>query len=394
MSYNGNTIIDADGHLMAGWSFIETHIDEPFRQRASDLIVHSRDKPGGLFALINELHDNRPWYPRRRILGAAEPWETAPDIVASSAGAHEKARPGAGRDPHNSILDLDDLGIDIFVGFAGNVTGLTGIPDAKFEAALIRAYNKWMRDFCKPYPRRLKGAAILPVGDIHEAVAEIERVAKEEWCVAIMTMATHGDFLPDHPRWYPVYAAAQKHELPICFHMHGSERPPYAPGRYDMADNPWMMHLLSHPWGIQRAMAAVVGGGIYDLFPKLRFAYLEAWSGWLPGFIDRLDGEASKPELKTSIPKLHRKPSEHLRDSRSFYSFDPDEKYFPFAVKQLGAERMIWASDYPHFDCPWDTMLTGVTECPELSERDKRLILGENALRLYPRIGAYATSHS
>ena len=36
-------------------------------------------------------------------------------------------------------------------------------------------------------------------------------------------------------------------------------------------------------------------------------------------------------------------------------------------------------------------MLHGVTERTELTPEKKRKILGENALRLYPRIGAYAS---
>ena len=75
----------------------------------------------------------------------------------------------------------------------------------------------------------------------------------------------------------------------------------------------------------------------------------------------------------------------------SFYSFDPGEKLLPMVVREVGAERIAWASDYPHWDCPWDIMLTGVTDREELTEDQKRKILGENALRLYPRIGAYLT---
>ncbi|HEX2171593.1 MAG TPA: amidohydrolase family protein [Dehalococcoidia bacterium] len=391
MGYRGYTVIDSDGHVTEPYSLYATYTEEPYRERAQALLAQGQQQDGGVIAVLNELHDRRSWRPRRRLLGAREHWETAADFKMGNNGRHSKARPLAGEDPHQTIQDLDEIGIDVFTGFASRATSLCGVGDAKFEAALVRAFNKWMRDFCAPYPKRLKGVAVLPIIDVDLMIEELERVAKEEWCIGIATMGHYENMLPDHPRWYPLYEAAQRHELPICFHAGGSERPPYTPGREELGDNPWLLHVTGHPWGIQRAMAAAIGGGIYDLFPRLNFVYLEAWCGWLPGWIERLDGEAAKPDLRVSIPKLQRRPSDHLLGLRSFYSFDPGEKLLPMVVREVGAERMVWASDYPHWDCPWDIMLTGVTDRAELTEDQKRLILGENALRLYPRIGSYAT---
>jgi uncharacterized protein len=391
MGFKGYTTIDSDGHVLEPWMLYAEYTEEPFRERARTLV--ERGLAVGQATVINELAVGRYWQPRRRPLGAREQWEVTADFQMGRGGRgrHENARPHAGEDPHETIQDLDELGIDVFTGFPSRATSLCGVGDPKFEAALVRAYNTWMRDFCVPYPKRLKGVAVLPLIDTDLMMAELERVAKEDWCIGVVTMGHLGNLQADHPRWYPLYEACQRLELPICIHAGGSERPPYAPGQAELGDNPWLIHATGHPWGIQRAMAALVGGGIYDLFPRLNVVYLEAWCGWLPGWIERLDGEAAKPDLKVSIPKLQRTPSEHLLGPHSFYSFDPGEKLLPLVVQQVGAERIVWASDYPHWDCPWDTMLTGVTEREELTEEQKRLILGENALRLYPRIGAYST---
>lgn len=391
MGYQGYTVIDADGHVIEPWSLYTTYTEEPYRARAEALMAAGAKHPGGVISVLNELHTGQAFLPRRRLLGAGDRWETADDFKMGNNSRHDKARPRAGEDPHDTLQDLDEIGIDVFTGFPSRATSLCGVDDPAFEAALVRAYNAWMRDFCAPYPKRLKGVAVLPLGDVDLMMAEVERVAKEEWCIGVATMGHYRNLLADHPRWYPLYAACQRYELPICIHAGGSERPPFTPGREDLGDNPWLLHVTGHPWGIQRAMAAAIGGGIYDLFPTLNFVYLEAWAGWLPGWIERLDGEAAKPDLRVSIPRLQKRPSEHLKGPRSFYSFDPSEQLLPMVVANVGVERIVWASDYPHWDCPWDIMLTGVTERAELTRDQKRLILGENALRLYPRIGAYAT---
>ncbi|HEX2174103.1 MAG TPA: amidohydrolase family protein [Dehalococcoidia bacterium] len=389
MGYRGFTVIDSDGHVIEPWDLYATYTEEPFRERAQALVA--RGQAVGHITALNELQLGRPWRTRKRPLGAQEQWEEMPEHSLGKGGRHYKARPQGGTDPHQTIQDLDDIGIDVFIGFATSATSLCGVGEPKLEAALVRAYNKWLRDFCAPYPKRLKGVAILPIIDPDLMIEELERVAKEEWCVGIATMGHYGNYLPDHPRWYPMYELVQANELPICFHSSGTDRPPYAPARGELGDNPYLLHATGHPWGIQRSMAATVAGGIYDLFPRLNFVYLEAWCGWLPGWIERLDGEAKKPDLRMSIPNLKGQPSDHLLGPRSFYSFDPDERLLPMVVNEVGAERMVWASDYPHWDCPYDTMLTGVVDRAELTQEQKRLILGENALRLYPRVGAYAT---
>lgn len=388
MGYADFTVVDADGHVTEPWSLYAEYTEEPYRERARTLVARGNEI--GAVAALNELATGRHWRSRTRPLGAAEPWEITPAFKMGNNGRHDRARPRAGEDPHPTVQDLDELGIDVYTGFPTRATSLCGVGDAKFEAALVRAYNTWMRDFCAPYPRRLKGAAVVPLLDTDLMVAEVERLAKEDWVVGVVTMGHYGNFQADHPRWYPLYEACQMHELALCIHAGGTERPPYLPARDELADNPWLFHLTGHPWTIQRAMAALVGGGVYDRFPQLNVVYLESWCGWLPGWIERMDGEAAKPDLRASIPRLQKTPSEHLLGSHSFYSFDPGEKLLPMVVEHVGAERMVWASDYPHWDCPWDIMLTGVTERSELTHEQKRLILGENALRLYPRIGAYA----
>lgn len=386
MGYKGYKIVDSDGHVIEPWSLYTTHTEPAFRERAKALIDQGSKAEGGVLGVINELQTGRPFRTRKRLLGAKEIWERSEDFKFGNNGRHSKARPQAGEDPQQTIQDLDEIGIDVFVGFPSTATSLCGVNDAKFEAALVRAYNTWMRDFCAQHPGRLKGAAVLPMIDTDLLMKELERVSKEEWCVGIATVGHYQEMLADHPRWYPMYEACEHHQLPICFHASGSERPPYTPGREELGNNPWLLHLTGHPWGIQRAMAAAVGGGIYDMFPKLNCVYLESWCGWLPGWIERLDGEAEKPDLRASIPRLKKKPSDHLHGPHSFFSFDPGEKLLPMVVKEVGADRIVWASDYPHWDCPWEIMLTGVEGRSELTDDEKRKILGENALKLYPRI--------
>ena len=43
------------------------------------------------------------------------------------------------------------------------------------------------------------------------------------------------------------------------------------------------------PLTLTTAVVALIGGGIVEIFPKLRFGLLETGCGWLPYWVERLD---------------------------------------------------------------------------------------------------------
>jgi len=75
----------------------------------------------------------------------------------------------------------------------------------------------------------------------------------------------------------------------ICFHG-GTDRPPFAPGRDDVGNNMFMMHLTGHVWHQMRVMAAVVGGGRFERYPTLRIGFFEGGISWVPWWAERMDG--------------------------------------------------------------------------------------------------------
>ena len=94
--------------------------------------------------------------------------------------------------------------------------------------------------------------------------------------------------LLDNPDLYPLYDAAQSLELPLLAHG-GTSRPPYGPGSFDL-DGAWfLLHSFSNPWAGMAALGALIGGGVFDMFPTLRVGIIETGGGWLPLALDRLD---------------------------------------------------------------------------------------------------------
>ena len=109
------------------------------------------------------------------------------------------------------------------------------------------------------------------------------------------------------------------------------------------------------------SIAYLTAGGVCERFPDAKFIFLEANGGWLVPWLERLDHHCQ--EVPVGRADLSMLPSEYFR-RQCWISFDPDESMLAFTAQSplCGADRIIWASDYPHPDAKFP----GVTE--ELAE--------------------------
>src|SRR5713226_9936585 len=373
--FNGNRVIDADGHVMEPNGLYDAYLDPKFRPDLEELKREAAARPSKFFfGLFHQLNTGRP-------LGVPHPAKPLVRTGRNPRTDHPDMRGGS--DPHARIKDMEREGIDVAVLFATVVSSFCALPSVDFEVAMIRAYHRWLADYCSAYPGRLKGVAIVPMRAPERAADEIRRIAKEPWCVGIYLSSHMEDKLLDHPAFHPIWQACVDTDLPACFHG-GTARPPYGIGTFEMGSNLFIQHSATNPFEVMRGIAALVGGGVLDIFPLLRAAFLEAGVGWLPFWMERLDEHYElMPEY---VPFLHRKPSEAIRSENFFISCDPDEETLPFVVNFVGAEHILYASDYPHFDGRFPDTVK-LTARPEVFPPEvQRKILWDNPKRLYTRI--------
>ena len=79
---------------------------------------------------------------------------------------------------------------------------------------------------------------------------------------------------------------------------------------------------------------------------------------------------------------LSMEPSEYFK-RQCFISADPDETAAPLIVEHVGADRFMWASDYPHPDHPHTWVPDLVRFVEPLGEEARRLVLGDNVESIY-----------
>ena len=89
----------------------------------------------------------------------------------------------------NRVLDMDEEGSDVHFLVPSVWTSVVGLPDVSLEIGLIRAYHRFMHEFCGPFPDRLKGPIVASTRDVGEAVREIREWGKSKWAVAVQPLA-------------------------------------------------------------------------------------------------------------------------------------------------------------------------------------------------------------
>ena len=114
-------------------------------------------------------------------------------------------------------------------------------------------------------------------------------------------------------------------------------------------------------------------------YHKTRLAVLEAGSNWITAWLDRLD---HKFEILRPFSSLQLLPSEYFK-RQCVISAEPDESLTASIVEHLGADYVIWASDYPHLDASFHVVDSLRERIGRLPEDAQRKVLGTNALRFY-----------
>jgi predicted TIM-barrel fold metal-dependent hydrolase len=123
--------------------------------------------------------------------------------------AYKDGKPG-GFDPHKRIPDMDADGIDAVFLYPSLGLFSGAIRDPELAAAVCRAYNRWLADYCKPYPDRLFGVAMLPMQSIDLAIAEMRFARKElGFRGGFLRPNPYNNKMIHHPDYEPFWAAAE-----------------------------------------------------------------------------------------------------------------------------------------------------------------------------------------
>jgi predicted TIM-barrel fold metal-dependent hydrolase len=252
-----------------------------------------------------------------------------------------------------------------------------------------RSYNDWLYGEYTSKNARLKGVALLPMQDPQAAVDELRRAKKELGFIGAMLPANGlQKHLGDKSYW-PIYEEALRLDMPLA--VHGGNHAGYGMDGFECYTP---INGLGHPFGQMVAMSSLVFHNVFDEFPTLRVAFLEAGSAWVGLWIDRMDRTyAYHIDLHTNGKPYTlglKKPSDYFKTGRVFVGCEGSEASLPAQIKRVGNGLFLFASDFPHEVSAQDCLheIDEIVEDAELTEADKRAVLSGNAERFYNYTGA------
>jgi len=134
------------------------------------------------------------------------------------------------------------------------------------------------------------------------------------------------------------------------------------------------------PLQLQLAVMHVIDGGTLERFPQLRVGFFEGDVGWLPHWLGRLDETYDKMALVSGDRR--RGALQQFRE-QCVVSGEPADVGLSLTVGTVGADRVLWASDWPHQDGAWPDPIEILRDRPDLSETDKRAIFVDGSARFF-----------
>jgi aminocarboxymuconate-semialdehyde decarboxylase len=266
-------------------------------------------------------------------------------VMRNAQGHVAFSAPGLGTVFQPSYIDLptrlrymDEQGVDVHA--LSLTSPMVHWAPTPFGVKLAQVYNDELVRAHQEYPRRFVGLATLPMQTPTAAVRELERIGRAPGIRGVY-LSTHinGKNL-DEKEFFEVYAKCE--ELGLHVYLH-----PVDPVGGERMRRYYLRNFLGNPYDTGIAAASLMFGGVMDAFPRL---------------------EVTRP------------PSAYLRR----FHYDTISHHVPlmtYLVGLVGADRVVLGTDHPA-DMSLVAPVPFVEKLPQLSQRERNLILGGNAQRL------------
>lgn len=281
---------------------------------------------------------------------------------------------------------LDRLRSDALDGFGSRLAicnplyGTMAIYNEHFAAAVARAINQWIAAEWLDREPRLRASITVAAQNAQDAVDEIERCAADPRFVQVLLL-TAADAPLGNRRYWPIYAAAEKHGLSVGIHAGSTFR-------HAITSNGWpSFHLedyFAQSQSFQANLLSLLHEGVFTKFPAVKFVLLESGFTWMPTFLWRAN--KTWRGVRTEVPWVDKPPAafirDHVRITLQPTDAPPTGEDMARLLELLGSDEMLlFSTDYPHrqFDGtdPWPAGFT---------EAQKRKVLVDNPCNAYPRL--------
>jgi len=269
-----------------------------------------------------------------------------PEIQALFSGGYAAMRAGlVDGSRRGEDQDIDGVAAEfLYPGYFS----MFNFPNVELLVALQKNYNDWLHNHCSASNGRLYGLAALPVQDPDAAIAELDRIMAMGYrgaCIPCTSPAERPYYNADYD---PLWARAAEAQFPLSMHVGCMSYVPKehrSPRRRD-----GIATYAGSAATVQDTLIEFMCRGVCARHPTLQIVVAEFNAGWIAHWLDRVDQGWQRERRQTSGPQYE---SVHEMWRRQFHATIEDDQPALRTLDLIGAETLMWGSDYPHTDSTW-----------------------------------------
>ena len=303
----------------------------------------------------------------------------APETI-SGRGRFEDV-PRGGYDPERHLADMRLDGVAGEVLYPSQGLFYFRVVDSALQAAIFRAYNDWLAEFCSVDGARLKGIAMISMDDVQAAIRELERTKRLGLAGGMITEYPLEDRRYDQPEYEPFWAAAEALGMPLSLHTATRRQ-----GRIRGAPGLTLRDASSRAtkaFGPATSLCDMIFSGVFERYPNLKLVIAEFELAWAPHLLSTMD-YTYRERHEEALYRF----KDGMRPSDFFHrnvvlSFQEDA--IGIRLRDvIGVDKMMWGSDYPHSESTFPRSRKILAEILSGVPADEQAkIVGANTARVY-----------
>lgn len=338
------------------------------------------------------------------------------------AGTSPLGAPGSGsmfRSLWNTEARMADyegrLGIEMHIVLPQFSGWWSYLIEPALATSMAHSHNEAMLRITDEFPGKILGVALVALQDVGASIRELEWANEQGFKSAVLDKVfpvkehPYSEPLGSRRELWPFFEKAQDLAMPLYLHnvQHGHRISNLLPFQRDG------LYIFAPQEG-QMSLVSLFTSGLLDALPKLQFIYTEGGTSFIKPLVERLDkvleappvdyDDQEEPLSNRPLSKIgeklrrarailpasqflekNKKPASYYFKNNFYFTIETEEPELPEAVQFLGAERFLFATDYPHDD-PGGRMkfedVRLLRDNAKISEEHKELIRWKNAQRL------------